>query len=209
MKLYLCEVNKEYGSGRNGLPDGMFRAAASDYLGADCGEDALRAAVGPHGKPYFSEPPLCGKTFFSISHSGAYRAALFHDAEVGLDVEDLGIRTGMTRERMEKLATRFFSQDEAEYLAKKRGAENDGDSAENDEDLAEFFRVWTAKEAYVKYTGDGISLGLSSFSVFEPPGGVAITTFSPRQGLICSCCSAGENKPEVVRWDYGQRGEAK
>jgi 4'-phosphopantetheinyl transferase len=196
MKLYLCDVNTKCGGGREALSDGMFRVAASDYLGADCGEEALCTAVGSHGKPYFTEPPLFGKIFFSLSHSGAYWAVVFHNAEVGLDIEDLSIRTGMARERMEKIAARFFSEEEAKYLEEKRGAENG-------KDLAEFFCVWTAKEAFIKYMGDGMSYGLSRFSVFDPPGGVTITTFSPVQGLICSCCSESENKPEVVVWDHG------
>ncbi|MDR1292375.1 MAG: 4'-phosphopantetheinyl transferase superfamily protein [Clostridiales Family XIII bacterium] len=188
LKLYLCSDDKEYGGGRDVRPDGMFRAAASDYLGEDLGADALRTAAGPHGKPYFTESPLRGRAFFSISHSGAYRAVLFHNAEVGLDIEDLGIRGGFTRERMERIAARFFAEDEAAYLVGKRGAD----------DIAEFFRIWTAKEAYIKYTGDGMTLGLPSFSVFDPPGGVTITTFSPAPGLVCSCCRVGAGEPEVV-----------
>jgi phosphopantetheine--protein transferase-like protein len=204
MKFYLCDVNKEYGSGRDVMAGGMFRAAASDYLGADCGGETLRTAAGPHGKPYFTEAPLSGRVHFSISHSGAYRVVLFHDAEVGLDIEDLGIRAGLTRERMERIARRFFAEDELEYLLGKRSPEdsNFGGAAYADADGTQtreaFFRVWTAKEAYIKYTGDGMSLGLSSFSVFDPPGGVAITTFSPASGLICSYCSEGGDEPEAV-----------
>lgn len=176
------------------MSDGMFRAAASDYLGEDCGDEVLRTAAGSHGKPYFTEPPLCGRVHFSISHSGAYRAVLFHDTEVGLDIEDLNIRAGFTRERMERIAARFFSEDETEYLTGNR-------DMGNDDYILTFFRLWTGKEAYIKYTGDGMSLGLSGFSVFEPPGGATIKTFTPAQGLICSCCSAGKDDPDVVVWD--------
>jgi hypothetical protein len=193
MKLYLYDHTSP------GDSEELLRAAASDYCGgadfavaraAAAGgldDSAFAVARGPHGKPYFAAPPLRDRVHFSVSHSGAHWAALFHDAPVGLDIEDLRIREKMTAERMERIAARFFTEDERAYL--------NGDRS----DLrTRFFRVWTAKEAYVKYTGGGMSEGLLSFSALEPPGGVTIATFSPGPGLICSRCARGAHDLEVA-----------
>ncbi|MDR2163156.1 MAG: 4'-phosphopantetheinyl transferase superfamily protein [Clostridiales Family XIII bacterium] len=192
MKLYLHDIREERGGA-----EGLFRAACADYCenavagaGADLGEKALKVARGPHGKPYFAEPPLRGRLFFSISHSGSYWAVVFHDAEAGLDIEDMGIRGNMTQERMEKIAARFFADDEVAYLLRVEGAgPEDAGSKGCGGFRGRFFRIWTAKESYIKYTGAGLSKDLRSFSVLNPPDGAIITTFSPAPSLICSHCA--------------------
>jgi phosphopantetheinyl transferase len=208
MKFYL------YGDDAcgEGAPDGrrkrMLRAAASDYLGTEIAQDRieeiLRTEDGPHGKPRFATPPLRDRVHFSISHSGRYWAVLFHDDEVGLDIEDLSIRSCFTRERMEKISERFFSVDEKEYLLNPCSPGDGTDRASGygcdiaagkldeagdyPDDVVRFFRLWTAKESYIKYTGGGMSEGLTSFSIFDPPGDVTITTVAPAPGLVCSYC---------------------
>jgi phosphopantetheinyl transferase (holo-ACP synthase) len=187
MKLYL------YDHTAPGASEELLRAAAADYCGvAHCG-DAFTVAHGPHGKPYFSAPPLRDRVHFSLSHSGAYLAVLFHDAQVGLDIEDLRIRSALTKERMERIAARFFTEDERQYVL----------AGERSGLRQRFFDIWTAKEAYIKYTGRGMSEKLSSFSALQPPDGVTITTFSPGPGLICSRCAREESDPEAARPDGG------
>jgi phosphopantetheine--protein transferase-like protein len=206
MKLYLYDNRDGETGGRDADAPAMFRAAAADYLaGTDhdgamalekFGDGILRTSPGRHGKPYFVTPPLRGRVHFSISHSGGCWAVLFHDAEAGLDVEDLRMRGRMTHKRMEGIAARFFSEGEREYL----------EACAEQEYQAEFFRVWTSKEAYIKYTGRGMSQGLTSFSVFDLPDGVAITTLSPLPGLVCACCGVGVVAPEVMISRYGGMG---
>jgi 4'-phosphopantetheinyl transferase len=203
MKLYL------YDNKAPGAPDELFRSAAEDHCAAlglpgverprpDPGGspgDAFAVVRGPHGKPYFAGPPLRGRVHFSLSHSGAYRAVLFHDEEVGLDIEDLSLRGGLTPERMERIAARFFAGDEQRYLIEG----SPGAAGDHPDDLrARFFSLWTAKEAYIKYTGRGMSEGLSSFSALAPPDGVTITTFSAGPGLICSFCTRGKSALEII-----------
>ena len=76
------------------------------------------------------KPSLCGAPpFFSLSHTGGRTFAAFYDADVGLDAEWRG--------RPIPLAVlRRLSE------------------AEREED---FFRLWTAKEAFVKYLGGSLA----------------------------------------------------
>ncbi|MDR3224683.1 MAG: 4'-phosphopantetheinyl transferase superfamily protein [Clostridiales Family XIII bacterium] len=189
MKLYLHNSDKN--DEKNALA-----ACVNDFCGRS---EAVEIGLGAHGKPYFAEPALRG-THFSVSHSGRYWAALFADAEVGLDIEDISIRGRLTEAKMEKIAARFFS--EAERVFFSRGADAAALSEKNltgySDSAIRFFNIWTAKESYIKYTGNGMSEGLASFSVFDPPGGVTITTMSPAPALLCSYCTSGEEEPEVV-----------
>ncbi len=81
------------------------------------------------GKPYFAD----GRVRFSVSHSGQRWICLMADQEVAIDIEREAIRD------YEKIARRFFSPEEIDYVQKQgqRG----------------FLEIWTGKEAYVKITG--------------------------------------------------------
>jgi 4'-phosphopantetheinyl transferase len=95
------------------------------------------------GKPYLEAS--CIK--FSVSHSGNLWICAMGDHEMGIDVQKM--RPSKTRE----LARRFFTEEEYDYIAQ---------TAESD-----FFRIWTMKEAFVKYIGQGISYGFDKFSVVK------------------------------------------
>lgn len=90
------------------------------------------------GKPYFA-----GETdvHFSVSHSGELVAVAFGESPLGIDLQQHKSR-GDAIARHRKLASRYFHPREQEYL---------------ENDLWEgFFRIWTAKESFVKRTGRGI-----------------------------------------------------
>ena len=90
------------------------------------------------GKPYFAGE---SGVHFSVSHSGEYVAVAFAESPVGIDLQQHRSH-GDAKARHQKLASRYFHPREQEYVA---------------EDLWEgFFRVWTAKESFVKRTGRGI-----------------------------------------------------
>jgi phosphopantetheinyl transferase len=170
----------------------LFRSL-NDYLGQPC-ENPVIAAAGPqstsfirrgqYGKPYFIGS--LADVNFSISHSGRYIAVLFAGAasgEVGLDIEDTGAgRSGRVQDavRLMKIAERFFTPEEAAWVR---------------EDPPErFFRIWTGKESYIKYTGRGLGQGLDTFSVLSPPDDVLIEQiklpYDKVTDLVCSrCCS--------------------
>lgn len=103
-------------------------------------EDKLK--IGVSGKPE------CEGLEFNLSHSGRMVACAVGEKPVGCDVEQL-------REAPKKLASRFFSEKEKEYL----GAFSAKDYDE------EFYRLWTMKESYVKFTGEGLRLPLNAFEI--------------------------------------------
>jgi 4'-phosphopantetheinyl transferase len=88
---------------------------------------------------------------FNVSHSGEVALFAFtRGREIGVDVEQVRGDSDL-----EAIARRFFSSDEQNQLA----------ALPADEKVAAFFRCWTRKEAYIKATGDGLSLPLSQFDV--------------------------------------------
>lgn len=118
------------------------------YLG--CAPGAISFCFTPAGKPYVD-----GRVRFSLSKSqGDAVIALVWNREVGVDIE--------SRRRMNDLhsiAAQFFHRDEIRVL------EGTPPAAVNDQ----FLRIWTAKEAFVKCRGLGLSLPLNSFSVLDEP----------------------------------------
>jgi 4'-phosphopantetheinyl transferase len=107
------------------------------------------------------EKPSLGPAFsnsgltFNLSHSGGIALCAFSRCrEVGVDVEQ--IRRDFD---VEGIARRFFSPHEQNELAQFPTAER----------VEAFFRCWTRKEAYIKATGDGLSLPLAQFDVSLAP----------------------------------------
>ena len=79
---------------------------------------------------------------FSITHSGEYVAVVVSDSKVGIDIE-------YKTDKDFKITNRMFDSDDIEYIS----------------DSQKRFRdVWTVKEAFLKCTGEGISVPLSSFT---------------------------------------------
>ena len=93
----------------------------------------------------------CEDFFYNISHSGRYVAMAWGDSEVGVDVQQEG------NAKVEALARRYFAADEQAYVRA---------------DPRRFYEVWTKKESYVKYTGQGLGQDLSAFSTLTPEGGI-------------------------------------
>lgn len=96
----------------------------------------------PKGKPYAN-----GLAEFSISHSGPWVAVALSGRPVGIDIEVL-------RPMDLKIAGRVCTKQELAYLF------NGNPPLGQTEDpalLARFFKLWTAKEAYFKQQGTGIT----------------------------------------------------
>lgn len=110
---------------------------------------------GEHGKPYLSG---ADDFHFSISHAGEYVALVIDDQPVGIDVEKVQIR--------ESVARRFYSKREQEEIRVMQEAD-DKQGGGNRAEIA-FTKIWTGKEAYLKYTGNGITNALAEIEVLDP-----------------------------------------
>ena len=139
-----------------------------------------------YGKPFFKNYPAYT---FSLSHSGSYAVCAFNEASspVGIDIQEY---RPLNRDR---ICQRFYTDLEK-------------DSAES---VAMFFRIWSAKEAYMKYTGKGFSEGLDTFSVL-PESAIVVCSGSDSKtlaylqeplmlpGYSCSLCTASRVIPGSV-----------
>ena len=92
------------------------------------------------GKPYFKNYPY----FFNISHSENMILGAISDMEIGVDIQ-------IEQECNRKLVDRFFHENE-----KKKLSALDGTAGKE-----AFFKLWTAKEAYGKLVGSGVSKALN------------------------------------------------
>jgi 4'-phosphopantetheinyl transferase len=97
---------------------------------------------GEKGKPYLKDIPI----HFNISHGGEYVVCGFSQEEVGVDIEEI-------KDIDLNVAKRFFSKKEYENLLSKK--------PENQRDY--FLSLWTLKESYLKWLGDGMAIPLDSF----------------------------------------------
>ena len=117
---------------------------------------------GVNGKPLSKE--IC----FSLSHSGEQVILAVSEDEVGCDIEKQG-------EARTSIAKRFFTTGEQKFL--------ESFSTEEERDKA-FLRLWTARESYMKMTGEGMRLPLREFEarLWEPGRQVIY-----REGHLESC----------------------
>lgn len=117
---------------------GMMRALLARRLGVD--PASLAFAVGDKGKP-----SLVGdSTGFNLSHSEGRAALAIGDVEhIGIDIEGYDRRVDHAG-----LARRCFRDPEIAWM----------ESFAPDERHLAFFRIWTAKEARMKATGEGFQL---------------------------------------------------
>ena len=86
---------------------------------------------------------------FNISHSHDYGIiAISYDNEVGIDIEKVTELSDM-----DSIAEYTFSKKEVKFYKK------------SEKKHKVFFDIWTQKEAIVKASGEGLSLGLKDWSI--------------------------------------------
>lgn len=143
----------------------MINEKAREYFGTPEAE----VVYSSKGKP--SVTGVTPEKYVSVTTTGAVMVVVFSDMPVGVDGEYLGRFSPGDHPEYTAIAERFFSEEEADYVR------------DNDGDPTAFARVWVRKEAYVKYTGRGLS-EFPSFSVtdgerfFSKVNGVPIKRFA-------------------------------
>lgn len=101
-----------------------------------------------NGKPYLKDYP---EIFFNISHCPGLVVCAFHSRPIGADCE-------LPDRFAPILLEKILSSSEQELFHMYRI-----DPRQEEE---YFFRFWTLKEAYVKYSGIGVDTDLTAFSFF-------------------------------------------
>lgn len=96
----------------------------------------LDIAYEEQGKPYLPEYP---GIFFSLSHSGDYVALALSSNPVGVDIQE-------RKELSQGVVERFFTEEEKQSEALP-------------------FQIFSGKESYVKFTGEGVSRSFTDFTV--------------------------------------------
>lgn len=98
-----------------------------------------------YGKPYLVNH---SDIYFNLSHSGDWVICGVGDQNLGIDVERV--------EEIEmSIARDFFARKEIDYL----------ETVPFRQRLNAFYTVWTLKESYTKYVGEGMSIPLDSFAI--------------------------------------------
>lgn len=144
MEVILPEIYLREGTVLHGEKShGLIRTALASYLkNQECkllniGEiddivNGVKIKVYKEGKPYFENLDV----EFSVSNTGPMWMCIFDRNPCGIDIQEVKSC------KHESIAERHFSKEEFEYV-KLWGEEG-------------FFDIWTAKEAFGKYTGKGL-----------------------------------------------------
>jgi len=125
------------------------------------------------GKPYFPAHP---QLHFSISHSGEYILCALGSRPVGVDIECI-------RARGAKLARYALAASEYEQYLALGG------------DWPAFYSLWTKKEAWAKYTGEGLA---KHFHAAPPKQGLYLSTYVGADFRAALC--AEEPAPHEILW---------
>lgn len=160
--LRLCNRQKQCQSLFAAL---CLRAVLCERL--NVGNKELQFKKTPDGKPYLSG----GEISFSLSHTDSMAAVCVSERSVGVDIE---------RERPiePKLAERFFSSCEREYVLRDTYGTN-----------TRFFEVWTRKEAVAKYKGTGFTVPIASIYTGRDEKRLHTLRYN---GYVLSVCCDGD-----------------
>ena len=96
-------------------------------------------AKGEHGKPFLTLQP---RIHYNISHPGKYVMCVIAGQEVGIDIQE------HRKVNYERLVQRMVPSDMVREIL------------ESDEPEKAFFAQWVLREAYIKWTGEGLARDL-------------------------------------------------
>lgn len=128
-----------------------------------------------NSRPYIEN---CDRIDFNISHSDSLVVCAVATAENGAAKPRIGVDAEeMSQKDRIGLAERFFAEGEKEELRR------------SDNKPLLFAKLWTRKEAYIKWLGTGLATPLSSFDITkELP--VRLETFNMDGNVITVCADS-------------------
>ncbi len=163
MEIKIYEDYKEIYPGLSGrkLTDRLLSHALKE-----AGMPDVKISRTEKGKPYIA---ACEEEdiYISASHSKNLFACLIGQRPLGIDLQHA------RKLDHNKIADRYFAKEETQ-LVRELGA-------------PEFFRIWTRKEAFSKYTGNGIEDVMGHISVLDRDD-VEFIDFMWERDVYCSCC---------------------
>ncbi|MBQ8578522.1 MAG: 4'-phosphopantetheinyl transferase superfamily protein [Clostridia bacterium] len=168
------------------------------YAARECGYPSFaETEIVWQGKPYFAKERA--PFSFNLSHAGNTVAVLLCPAGTnsgtecphlcGMDCEEL-----RPLRNMDAIARKMFTEEERAWL-----------DTQNDR-IRAFFRLWTAKEAFIKYTGEGFSRPLATVltdfyarCATASDSGVScrIYHFETENAVLCAALDADTDRPPV------------
>ena len=165
----------------------------------------IRLEYEPSGRPVVRKEEDGTLLFVSVSDTKNLWAMLTAEAPCGLDLEENSRNlSAMTAKKLHPL--------EQQYLS--------GLEPLSSEWRGEFLNIWVRKEAYMKYCGEGLRMGLAKFSVLDermeyaaqvcarnyPAAYVANVDVLP--GLTAAAaCEVPFEPPEIIECDYAGESE--
>ncbi len=111
---------------------------------------------GEFGKPFFTLEP---KIHYNISHSGAYVICAFASQEIGVDIQE------HRNFHFERVLSRIVPEEMVREIL------------DSEDPVQAFYTQWTLREAYVKWTGQGLSQDLRTIAMDR--GEYLILPFAP------------------------------
>lgn len=152
-------VYKAFAAWQGSTQSASVQTAVSQNEASETPAPDMAFAYGSDGKPYL---PAYPQFHFSISHSGDYAVCAVSEKEVGVDIQEI-------RPVKTDIAKRFFTEAERAQIERAHMQTGHTQNAKSkhmlpDENNYMLFRIWSAKESYVKLTGRGMAEGLTTFT---------------------------------------------
>lgn len=159
----------------------MVRQLFSHYH-PDISPSQWQFTVGRYGKPAIRNP-LARPLHFSLSHcKGMVALAICREPLVGVDVENHHALADVSA-----VMPAALTADEQAYV-----------SAQESQQRARFYAIWTMKEAWLKATGDGLTQPLAALNVAVSEGGECRVTAAP--GI-----APAHFRPHCQQWPLASR----
>ena len=144
----------------------------------------LRLGADAGGRPAFDGLP---DVDFNLSHTAGLVVLAWEQAaggpRVGVDAECMGTRAPSV---MHRIAARWFTPAEREAFAQEPTE-------------ACFLRIWTGKEALVKWTGQGLAAARAADTCAALPG-VRLRTYLLPEAVVTLCHREGSLPPAAPRF---------
>lgn len=148
------------------------------------------------GKPYFVGLP--GR-YLSLTDTGDLAAVGIADRELGIDLQQT-LPGSRQDQRLIRLMERFFPERDLRYCLqdeiRDRIQGTDHKEAwdllnrdEQDHVRRRFFELWTMKEAWCKYTGEGVDRGFLTRSILDIAEELCFKTCEPLPDVLLSVCT--------------------